>query len=205
MELLSKLFGSPARIKLLRYFLFNPETPVDRDTIVSVARVTPDTASKELGFLSRAGVITRRTYYRDVVRPGSQTPKKRKTLGYILNTKYPFLKELTVFMRDTLVVSEAEIRKRLRGIGTVKMIVLSGFLINEAHSELDLMVVGERINDSALKSAIRALEAECGKEIRYTVLSTEEYKYRRRVRDKLVRDILDFEHREILNKLAPAV
>ena len=202
MEHLSKLLGSPARVKLLRFFLFNPETPVDRDTVVTSARVTPDTASKELAALSRAGVITRRTFYREVTRPGSRTPKKRKTLGYVLDVKYPYLVQLTAFMRNTLAVSEAEIRNRLRGVGTVKLIVLAGFLINQERGALDLLIVGDRINETELRNVIRGLEAECGKEIRYAILPTEDYQYRKRVRDRLVREVMDFEHKEILNRLS---
>ena len=205
MEHLSKLFGSPARVKLLRLFLFNPDTPFDRSDVVSSARVTPDTASKELAALSRAGVITRRTFYREVMRPGSRTPKKRKTLGYVLDRKYPYLSQLTAFMRDTLAVSEAEIRTRLRGVGTIKLIVLAGFLITQERSALDLLLVGDKIDDSMLRNVIRGLEAECGKEIRYAVLHTEDYQYRKRVRDRLVREVLDFEHKEILNRLSTAV
>jgi len=159
MEYLSKLFGSPARVKMLRFFLFNPETPVDRDGVVAMARVTPDTASKELATLARAGVITRRTFYRDVVRPGTGTPKRRKTLGYVLDTKYPHLTPLTTFLRDTLMVSETEIRNRLRGVGTVKLIVLAGFLINQERSGLDLLIVGDKMDESALKTVVRGLEA----------------------------------------------
>jgi DNA-binding Lrp family transcriptional regulator len=204
MEYLSKLFGSPARVKMLRYFLFNPETPVDRDGIVALARITPDTASKELATLARAGIITRRTFYRDVVRPGTTTPKRRKTLGYTLDAKYPHLPQLTRFLRDTLMVSEADIRNRLRNIGTVKLIVLAGFLINQERSGLDLLIVGDKLDESALRTAVRGLEAECGKEIRYAVLATEDYQYRKRVRDRLVREVMDFEHKEILNKLSAA-
>jgi len=202
MEHLSKLFGSPARVKLLRFFLFNPDTPADRDTVVSSARISPDTASKELSALARAGIVARKTYYRDVVRPGTHTPKKRKTLGYVLDAKYPHLEQLTKFMRDTISISETDIRGRLRNVGTIKLIVLAGFLINQDKSALDLLIVGDKIDETALRNVVRGLEAECGKEIRYAVLPTEDYQYRRRVRDRLVREVMDFEHKEILNRLS---
>jgi len=202
MEYLSKLFGSPARVKLLRLFLFNPENAYDRDSVVKMARITPETASKELSNLARAEVINRKTFFKEGARPGSKTPKKRKTIGWVLNQKYVYLEALTKFMRESLTVSNTEISKRFRGAGTIKLLVLSGFLSGGKEGSLDVLVVGDRLKEHIIKNAIQSLEAECGQEIRYMVLTVEEYKYRRRVRDKFMREVIDFPHIEILNRLS---
>ena len=202
MEHLSKLFGTPARVKLLRLFLFNPEEAYDRDTVIKMARITPETASKELAALSRAEVIARKNFYKEVMRPGSKTPKKRKTVGWMLNQKFTHLRALTAFMRDTLTVSDKEIAKRFRGAGTIKLLIFAGFLAGKPDSALDVLIVGERLKEQHIENAVRSLEAECGQEIHYMMLSTEDYVYRRRVRDKLLRDVMDFEHVEVINKLA---
>jgi len=72
MEYLSKLFGSPARVKVIRLFTFNPEEVFDRDVVVQKARVTPETASKELSALARASIVNRKTFFKEVFRPGSK-------------------------------------------------------------------------------------------------------------------------------------
>jgi hypothetical protein len=202
MEHLSKLFGSPARVKALRLFAFNPESVFDRDAVVRVARITPETASKELAGLARANIIIRKPFFKEVVRPGSKVSKKRKTIGWILNQKYPHLKPLTIFLRDSLSVSEADIHKRFRGTGGIKLLILSGSFIGEREGVLDILVAGDRIKEQMVKSTILSLEAEYGKELRYMILSTEEFQYRRRIRDKFVREVMDFSHKEIINKLA---
>ena len=56
--------------------------------------------------------------------------KKRKTVGWILNQKFVHLDALANFMRDSLHVSDTEIRKRFKGVGAIKLLVLSGFLVN---------------------------------------------------------------------------
>jgi len=201
MEYLSKLLGSPARVKLLRLFLFNPSQIYDRDMVVMNARVTPDMASKELAALARAGVIMRRSFFKEVIRAGTKLPTKRRTLGWMCDPNYPHLTPLTRFLRDTLVVSESDIRKRIRAVGTVKLVVIGGPLIGEERTALDLLIVGDRLNETGLKNFVRALESEAGRELRYAVLTSDEYQYRRRVRDKLTRDVFDFPHREIINKL----
>ncbi len=202
MEHLSKLFGTPARVKLLRLFLFNSDEVYDRDAVIKMARITPATASKELATLSRSGVVVRKNFYKEVVRPGSKTLKKRKTIGWILNQKFIHLEALTVFMRNTLAVSSKEIAKRFRGAGAIKLLVLSGFLVGKQDGELDILIVGENFKEHHIENAIRSLEAECGQEIHYMMLTIEDYLYRRRVRDKLLRDVMDFEHVEVINKLS---
>jgi len=202
MEYLSKLFGSPARVKLLRLFVFNQELVLDRDMIAQMARVTPDTASKELLAIARADIITRKTFYKDATRPGSKATKKRKSIGWVLNQQYAHLEPLRRFLRETLTVSYADVRKRLRGAGTIRLLVLSGFLIGEKDVGLDVLIVGNKLNETEIKTAMRSFEAEFGVELRYAVLSTEDYQFRRRVRDKLVRDVMDFPHQALIDMIA---
>lgn len=198
---LGKIFGSPARLKILRYFAFNPEVVVDRDEVAKRTRVTPESASKELAGLARAGYLKRRTYYKHATRPGARGTKKRKAVGWALNQTYTYLEPLTRFLADTVSVTRADLRQRLRGVGSVRLLVLSGVFMGTEESSLDLLFVGDRIHDTAVQTALRSIEAELGREIRYAVLTTEDYLLRRRVRDKLVRDVLDYPHEALVDKL----
>ncbi len=201
MEHLSKLFGSPARVKLLRLFIFNPEEVFDRDSVIKLSRITPESASKELASLARAGVVKRKNFYKDVMRPGSKSIKKRKTVGWVLDKKYVYLKELSVFMRDSLSVLDSDIKKRFRGIGTIKLLILSGFFVDIKNSCIEVLLVGDRLKGRVVENIIHSLEAEYGHVLRYTIFSTEEYKYRLKVRDRFVRDVLDFPHKKVIDKI----
>jgi hypothetical protein len=201
MEHLSKLLGSPARVKLLRLFAFNPERVFDRDTIIQLARVTPETASKELAAIARFSFITRKPFFKEVVRPGSTVVKKRKTIGWMVNQKFPHLRAFTIFMKESLSVSDVEIQKRFRGMGGIKLLVLSGSFIGEREGVLDILIAGDHMKEHLIKNAISLLEAESGKEMRYMILSTDEYLYRRHVRDKFIREVMDFTHKEIVNRV----
>jgi hypothetical protein len=66
---------------------------------------------------------------------------------------------------------------------------------------VDLLVVGDNMKLSLLENIIKTIESEIGKEIRYAVFETQEFTYRYSVFDKLIRDILDFQHEKIINKL----
>jgi len=202
MEYLSKLFGSPARVKVMRLFVFNTEQVYDRDLVATAVRVSPEAASRECAALARMGIVTRRSFYREA--PEGSRAKRRKVIGWALDRGYPHLVSLSVFLRDTVQVATADMRRRFRGVGAVRLLVLAGPLAGNPESEVDLLIVGDRLRDTAVRTAVRMLEAECGRDLRYLVLSTEEYLYRRRVRDKLVRDVMDFPHREIVDKLRGA-
>ncbi len=200
MEYLSKLFGSPARVKLLRLFLFNSTRAYGRDDVVAISRVTPPTATKELAWLARAGIIKRKSPPKS--RENGEVVVKRKALLWVLDLTYPHRTELTAFLRDTLSLSDADLTKRFRAVGALRKLVLSGFLMNASReSSLDVLLVGERVDMPALEGVIRLLEAESGREVRYAVFTPDEYLYRLRVRDKLLRDTLDYPHRVLIDKM----
>jgi hypothetical protein len=79
---------------------------------------------------------------------------------------------------------------------------MAGFLIDQKEGSLELLVVGDKLDEASMQTAVRAFEAECGRDIRYAVLTVEEYLFRKRVRDKLVRDLLDYPHRVLVDKIA---
>lgn len=57
MDMLSILFGSEARVKIMRLFLFNPETSFDTVMIAQKSKVNNSVVKKELSVLEKAGLI----------------------------------------------------------------------------------------------------------------------------------------------------
>ena len=64
----------------------------------------------------------------------------------------------------------------------------------------DLLVAADALNEGRLETAVRALEREFGREIRYAAFSAPEFRYRMTIQDKLLRDTLDFPHLVLLDK-----
>jgi hypothetical protein len=65
----------------------------------------------------------------------------------------------------------------------------------------DLMIVGDRLDRKMIEGEIKKLESEVGKELRYALFDTEEFMYRLKMYDKLLRDVLDYPHEKIVNKI----
>ncbi len=95
-----------------------------------------------------------------------------------------------------------ELLRRVNRLGTIKLVIVAGVFIQEQESRLDLLVVGDHIKKASFENAIKTLEAEIGKELRYAYFTTDDFKYRLNMFDKLVRDVLDYPHKKVLNRLS---
>jgi hypothetical protein len=74
------------------------------------------------------------------------------------------------------------------------MLVVAGAFLKDEKSRLDILVVGDSISQKKFENVVRNLESEIGKELRYSAFTTDEFKYRISMYDKLVCDVFDFEH-----------
>ncbi len=195
---LSVLFGGTARVKLLRFFLFNPESIFGFDDIARRARLVRRTARTELNALERAKIVVRKYTYEELA--GSD--RKRRIFGYTLNQKYPLLTPLQTFFFATAPINTRTIMKHLRMVGNFDFLVAAGVFVGESERRVDVLLVGKRPTPQKVEQAMRALEAELGVEIKYAYLNTDEFIYRIGMRDKLIRDVFDYPHRVLVDRIA---
>ena len=85
----------------------------------------------------------------------------------------------------------------------MKLIVLAGVFLQQEDSRVDILIVGDEVKKKAVENTLRSIEAEVGKELSYALFETPDFLYRLSVYDKFVRDILDFPHEKIMNKIGP--
>lgn len=200
-DTLEKLFGSPARLKLLRFFILNPETGFERGEIMSRTRVRTRTLTKELNLFLKIKFLKKRFERRQV----SSTRKKRKTVRvtcYLLNEQFTYLAPLREFLTATSPVSEEELLKRIRTAGKIKLVILSGLFMQEPERRLDLLIVGENIRGSYLSSAVKQIEYDIGREVRFATLTEADFRFRLSIQDRLVRDVFDYQYRVLLDRIA---
>ena len=191
MESLSRLFGNPVRLKLLRLFLFNDEAFYSLADAAFRIKASKDATRKELSVLVHSGVIKKKQ--------GKKS--EGQGLGYAAHKKFAHYEALQTFLRDSTDLNDADILATLRRAGTVRVVALSGIFTSAIETKVDLLVVGDKLEEKVLANAIHTLEAELGRELRYAYFTTEEFKYRVGVYDRLVRDVFDYPHRTILDRL----
>lgn len=176
-------------VKLLRLFLFNPGAAFDSEHIRKRTGVDPKKARRELSALRSIALLVERTPLRG---------KKQPRLS--LNRQFEHADTLRTLLRETAPFSDAQLRERFTKAGTMKLLVSAGFFVDNPDSRLDLLIVGDKLKRKHLEKAIRELEIECARELRYAVLPTADFDYRLNIYDKLVRDVFDYPHRLIVDR-----
>jgi hypothetical protein len=203
MEILAKLFGSSARVKIMRLFLFGDNTPFDSADISERAKVTTSEVKREMANLEKIGLVKRRVYYKDLTKKknGKVLSYKLKVKGWILDTNFPYLLALKNLLITVSLHSHEDLLKRFSNCGKIKAMIVSGVFIQDWESRIDILIVGDSLKMPMIEKNLKTLESEIGKELRYSIFETTDFIYRLGIYDKLVRDILDFPHIKVLNKL----
>lgn len=195
---LTILFGSPARVKLLRFFLFNPSKEFTFDDISRRARLVRRTARTEMTALEKAGVIKKKQIY--VSEEGSD--KKVRVPGYALNKALPELQALQTFLFETAPINGKTVLTHLRKAGTIDFVCVAGIFVKDFEQRLDILLTMKKIPTAKVENAIRALEAELGIEIRFAAFDSEDLIYRVGMYDKLIRDVFDYPHEILIDRIA---
>ena len=182
METLGKILGSPARVKLMRLFLLNPDKNFSLKEIALRSRVPREGVRKEVRLLASAGFLKKK--------PGSAPL-------FGLDPNFKYINEFEELLVRADVLSNEFIIDMFKKTGKIKMLLVSGVFIKKPNSRLDLLIVGDNLKKSKVEEGVKRIEAEMGTELVYAMFDTEEFLYRLNMYDKLMRDILDFPH-EIL-------
>lgn len=194
---LAILFGNQARVKLLRFFLFNPTQEFSFDDISRRAKLVRRTARTEINALERAEVIKKKIIYIQHATKGT----KIKTYGYTLNTKFSQLQSLQTFLFETAPINKDTVLKHMRKVGPIDFLACTGIFSREFDRRLDLLIAMKKLNEGKIEVAIRALEADIGIEIRFATFTSADLVYRIGMHDKLTRDVFDYPHQMLIDKI----
>lgn len=200
-DTLEKLFGSQARVRLLRLFLLNPEEVFDTKTIVARLRLPSAAIAKEIRLLLDIGYIRRSLRVITSDKNSPRKLKRKKIPGYILVREFPYLNEIAMLLASHAPHAREKLLSGMRGAGQVNLVVIAGCLIGEDTLHVDAFIVGDSLKKAKIEKALKAMEAEIGKEIVYALMATKEFQYRHGMHDRFMKDLFDNPHEILLNKL----
>lgn len=187
-------FTTPLRASLIRTFALNDRAGFPLTEVAKRAGVSPKVAQKEVRALIDIGIVKE-------VEGEGKSPKERVTgTRYFFNERCKYANALATFVHEVTPENFDDVERALRSAGKMSTIVLSGIFIGDMKRPADLLLVADSVNEKRLENALRRFEPKYGREIRYTVFSTPEFRYRMTINDKLLRDTLDYPHRLLLNK-----
>ena len=180
MEILGKILGSIARVKIMRLFLLNKGKAFTGKDIAKKSRLSAVVVRREINILKSIDFI------------------KKRANSYVFNSAFKYTKELEGLLITVDNLNKDTILRSFRKVGRIKLLIVSGIFIKNENSRVDLLIVGNKMKKRQIEEGIRKLEAEIGTELIYATFDTKEFIYRIDIYDKLVRDILDFPHEVIL-------
>jgi hypothetical protein len=183
MEILEKILGNGARVKIMRLFLLNRGKGFKSKDVAIRSRVNIDIARRELRLLATVNFIKKHS---------------KTSLDWYFNTSFKYAEEFDDLLVRSGTLDKEAILDNFKKVGRVKLLVVSGVFIKNRNSRVDMLIVGDKLKRSGIEQGIRRLEAEIGAELTYAIFETKEFVYRLNMYDKLVRDILDYPHEVLL-------
>lgn len=190
-NMIDALFGSKTRVKLLGLFMNNPERSFYVREITRNIGEQINSVRRELANLVNIGIITDKSV--------------DNRLYYQVDTKFKYYHALReMFADEDEVVSGAKVAindwaTRFRAVRGVSVVVLAGAMVYGSTSKIDLLVAGNHMDESKVKTLIKALERDAGASLNYTIMSLDDLYYRLSIRDRFVLDVLESNHTIVLD------
>ncbi len=175
---LGDIITSKVRIKVLELFFSNMKELYHVRGIVRETGEEINAVRRELTKLEKDGILRKE-------------PRGNRVY-YFLRPEHPLFGDLVSMVAKTTGLGKAVIENRNK-IGKVSFIMFSGKFVRmkdrKRDDDVDILVVGEVVLPE-LASIIRAEESKRNREINYTVMSREEFDFRKKRRDPFLQGIL---------------
>jgi DNA-binding MarR family transcriptional regulator len=177
-SLLRPLLISKTRAKLLMVFLNNPGKIFYVRELVRMVDEQINAVRAELARLERAGMLH------------TETRANRKFYGF--RKDYIFYSELTRMIAKSSGLGGDIIKERNK-LGKIKFATLStGFLRRRpvGAADVDLLIVGNVVLPQ-LTALVKKSENFIGRELNYTVMSEDEFTFRKRRKDPFITNVIE--------------
>jgi len=207
--MLGHLFGSNARVKILKIFLLHPEEKYYIRQLARKLKLQVNSIRRELENLEKFGLLVSRVGIGEETadpkqdledlligkivktrKPKSDSSTKQEKKYYQANKDFVLFEETKALIVKSQVLYEKDFITKLQKIGSPKLFILTGIFINKPDSTTDMFIVGKFSKDKLLR-LVKSLENELGKEINFTFMDVKEFKYRRDITDTFLYEILE--------------
>jgi hypothetical protein len=175
---LSDIITSKVRVKLIELFFSDITEKYHVRGVVREIKEEINAIRRELERLEKAGIL-------------SKEPRGNR-IYYWPRTEYAYFGDILSMVAKSTGLGGKIVENR-RKIGSVSFVMFSGRFVRKLgrkkEDEVDILVVGDVVLPE-LASLIRVEESKRAKEINYTVMSREEFDFRKKRRDPFLNGIL---------------
>ncbi|MDA0208385.1 MAG: hypothetical protein O3B64_03220 [bacterium] len=195
---IEQLFGSKTRSRLLSLFLESPDRAFYVREVTRRIDAQLNSVRRELKNLIDIGIIDE---VDGAIVKGEKPDKKGAAKKYYrANKHFLFFVELRSIMKKATVLMNRTLLEKLTGVGKIDLVFLTGRFVDKKNLPSDLLVVGE-INTELLAEIMEGFEKDIGREVNYTFMPREEYRYRTEVQDRFLGELLGAEKIVLHNEL----
>lgn len=191
-RMVEQLFGSKTRVKLLQLFYSNPNRSYYVREITRKIDEQINSVRRELANLLNIGIISSETTNNKLYYEVSKNFDYYTQLSEIFGTKAAPTGS-TAKDEDNTELS------RLKPLGRIDLMVLTGKFTRDEKSGIDLLLVGD-INNAQLEKYVEELEKKEGKNIRYVVMPPKEFIYRRKIKDRFLSTLTESKKQVVVDK-----
>jgi predicted nucleotidyltransferase len=174
---MEKIFGSRIRAKILGWFFTHTDESFFVRQIASILKEDPTNVSREMANLEKLGIL----------RSGRNGNLKL----FQASADCPFFKELKWLVLKTTGVA-GQIRAAIEKFPGIDYAFIYGSYAkgDERHnSDVDILIIGD-VNLDRLDSHLGKLEKTLGREISYVLYSMEEFKSKKKAKDRFLMGVL---------------
>ncbi len=171
------LFISTVRVRVIKLFLTNPDAQFHVREIARRVGAEINAVRRELSRLRRVGFL-------------KKIPRGNRVF-YTARPDFVFYDELLGMVAKETGIGKALLEKK-EELGRISFAMLSRAFVKgrvSKPSEIDLLLVG-KISTPPLSKLVENEQQRLGHEVNYTVLTPEEFDFRKRRKDPFIVDIL---------------
>lgn len=195
--MIEQLFGSKTRVKLLQLFYSNPNRSFYVREITRKIDEQINSVRRELANLLNIGIIVSDTTNNRLYYEVNQEFEHYQPLRQIFGT--PSKASTKKSADGVSAKSSVSEQDKLKGLGNIELALYTGQFTRDERSGIDFLIVGD-INQNALQKFISELEAQEGKDVRYTHMPSQEFGYRRDIKDRFITTVLESKKQILIDK-----
>lgn len=187
MDILKQIIAAQTRREIITIYINQKGLKLHLRQISRVINKQVNAVSRELHNLLRIGFL--------------KVEREGKKKLFILDENFYLLDEFERMIYKTTGLG-AQIYENLNNLGKIDLVIMTENYITNSHKEqydIDLLLVGD-VDISSISKIVKQVETESKREIKFTVLSSQEFIFRKRRRDSFIEKILNSEKIILIGK-----
>jgi DNA-binding transcriptional regulator YhcF (GntR family) len=224
--MLEKIFGSKARVKILKAFLMKPDEKFYIRQLARDLKLQVNSVRRELINLEDFGLLYSDTNTKSASLSSDKlnldkndnkgelenskdevlqekevkTRSIREKKYYQLNKNFILFSEIKSLIVKSQILSGESFIKKLKMICDPKFILLGGMFLNNENAPTDVLIVAD-VEKEKLMKIIQDLEFELNREVNFTAMDEKEFRYRQEVADVFLHGVLNSKKIVLLDKI----